>query len=75
MIVGQQRLRRGKVVARASSVATDDLITSGCGTLYVSWPIPKKLIAIGDVYRVTFTVVDAAGGRSRTISGQSRWRR
>lgn len=75
VIIGQQRLRRGKVVARASSTVTDDLLVGGCGSLYVTWAIPRKLIATGDVYRVTITVVDQAGARSRTISGQSRWRR
>lgn len=74
VIVGQQRLRRGNVVARATTVVGDDLRSSGCGSLSVTWSIPPKLIAIGDVYRVTFTVVDAAGRRSRTISGQTRWR-
>jgi hypothetical protein len=73
VIIGQQRLRGGKVVARAVSVVSDDLLVSGCGSLRVTWSVPAKLIAIGDLYRVTFTVVDAAGRRSRTISGQSRW--
>jgi hypothetical protein len=74
VIVGQQRIRRGKIVARATTVVGDDLRASGCGSLSVTWSIPSKLIAIGDVYRVTFTVVDAAGRRSRTVSGQTRWR-
>jgi hypothetical protein len=75
VIIGQQRLRGGKIVARATSVVSDDLLVSGCGALRVNWSIPAKLIAIGDLYRVRFTVVDAAGQRSRTISGQSRWSR
>lgn len=75
VIIGQQRLRGGKVVARATTVVSDALRSSGCGSLSVTWSIPAKLIAIGDVYRVTFAVVDAAGKRSRSISGQSRWDR
>jgi hypothetical protein len=39
----------------------------------VKWPIPAKLIATGDVYRVTFAVVDELGRRSRTMSSESRW--
>jgi hypothetical protein len=73
VVIGQQRLRRGRVVARATTVASDDLRSGGCGSLSVTWSIPANLIAIGDVYRVTFAVVDAAGRRSRAISGQSRW--
>lgn len=73
VIIGQQRLRGGKVVARTTSVVSNALRVSGCGPLRVTWSIPAKLIAAGDVYRVTFAVVDAAGRRSRTISGQSRW--
>jgi hypothetical protein len=73
VIIGQQRLRGGKIVTRATSVVSDDLRSGGCGSLTVAWSIPAKLIAIGDLYRVRFTVVDAAGRRSRTISGQSRW--
>jgi hypothetical protein len=75
VIIGQQRLSGGKVVARATTVVSDELLVSGCGSLRVTWSIPAKLIAIGDVYRVSFAVVDAAGRRSRTISGQSRWDR
>jgi len=75
VIVNQQRLRAGRVAARALSVVSGDLRVSGCGSLSVSWPISAKLIAIGDVYRVTFTVVDAAGRRSRSISSQSNWDR
>ena len=75
VVIGQQRLRRGTVVARTTSVVSNALRVSGCGPLRVTWPIPSSLIAIGDVYRVTFAVVDAAGRRSRTISGQSRWQR
>ena len=73
VIVGQQRLRSGKVVARTTSVMGNALRVSGCGSLRVTWSIPANLIATGDVYRVSFAVVDAAGRRSRTISGQSRW--
>jgi hypothetical protein len=73
VIIGQQRLRGGKIVARTTSVVSNVLRVNGCGPLRVTWSIPAKLIAIGDVYRVTFAVVDAAGRRSRTISGQSRW--
>ena len=73
MIIGQHRLRNGKVVARTTTVARNALRVSGCGSLRVTWSIPAKLIATGDVYRVTFAVVDAAGRRSKTISGQSRW--
>ena len=73
VVIGQRRLRGGKVVARATTVVSADLPVSGCGSLRVTWSIPARLIAIGDVYRVTFAVVDAAGRRSRTISGQSRW--
>jgi hypothetical protein len=73
VIIGQQRLRGGKVVARTTSVVSNALRVSGCGSLRVTWSIPAKLIAVGDVYRVTFAVVDAAGRHSRTISGQSRW--
>jgi hypothetical protein len=75
VVVGQQRLRGGKVVARATTVVDDELRATGCGSLSVTWPIPAKLIASGDVYRVTFAVVDAAGKRSKTISRQSRWDR
>jgi len=73
VVVGQQRIRRGKVVARATTVVTGSLRASGCGPLSVAWPIPAKLIATGDLYRVTFAVVDELGRRSRTISGESRW--
>ena len=73
VIVGQQRLRGGTVVARATTVVTGALRTSGCGPVSIRWPIPAKLIATGDLYRVTFAVVDAAGRRSKTISGESRW--
>jgi hypothetical protein len=73
VIVGQQRIRRGRVVARATNVVDGDLRTSGCGFLSVRWPIPAKLIATGDVYRVTFAVVDELGRRSRTMSSESRW--
>lgn len=73
VIVGQQRLRGGKVVARSTSTMSNVLRVNGCGSLRVTWPIPSNLIATGDVYRVSFAVVDAAGRRSRTISGQSRW--
>ena len=75
VIVGQQRLRAGRVAARALTVVTGDLPVSGCGRIDVTWPIPAKLIAVGDVYRVTFTDVDAAGRRSKSISGQSNWDR
>jgi hypothetical protein len=75
VFIGQQRLRRGKVAARGSSVVSANLLVNGCGSLRVTWSIPAKLIAIGDFYRVTFTVVDAGGRRSRTISGQSLWDR
>ena len=75
VFIGQQRLRRGKVAARTSSVVSANLLVNGCGSLRVTWAIPAKLIAIGDVYRVTFTVVDAEGRRSRTISGKSLWGR
>lgn len=73
VIVGQQRIRRGRVVARATTVVDSDLRTGGCGSLSVTWPIPAKLIATGDVYRVTFAVVDELGRRSRTLSSESRW--
>jgi hypothetical protein len=73
VIVGQQRIRSGRVAARATTVVHGDLRTSGCGFLSVKWPILAKLIATGDVYRVTFAVVDELGRRSRTISGESRW--
>jgi hypothetical protein len=73
VIIGQQRIRRGRVVARATTVVDGDLRANGCGFLSVNWPIPAKLIATGDVYRVTFAVVDELGRRSRTISGESRW--
>ncbi len=73
VIVGQQRIRRGRVVARATTVVDGNLRTSGCGFLSVKWPIPAKLIAIGDVYRVTFAVVDELGRRSRTMSSEARW--
>jgi hypothetical protein len=73
VIVGQQRIRGGKVVARATTIASSSLRASGCGSLSVTWPIPGKLIATGDLYRVTFAVVDELGRRSRTISGESRW--
>lgn len=75
VIIGQRRLRGGKVVARATTVVSDDLLVNGCGILRVTWSIPANLIAIDDVYRVTFAVVDSGGRRSRTISGQSRWQR
>jgi hypothetical protein len=65
--------RRGRVVARATTVVDGDLRTGGCGFLSVTWPIPAKLIATGDVYRVTFAVVDELGRRSRTMSSESRW--
>jgi hypothetical protein len=73
VIVGQQRLRGGKVVARETTVVSSSLRASGCGALSAAWPIPGKLIATGDLYRVTFAVVDEFGRRSRTISGESRW--
>ena len=73
VVVGQARLRGGRVVARTTTVVTSALRSSGCGRLAVRWPIPAKLISTGDVYRVTFAVVDALGRRSRTISGESRW--
>ena len=73
VIVGQQRIRGGKVVARTTTVVSGSLRASGCGSLSVVWPIPAKLIATGDLYRVTFAVVDELGRRSRTISGESRW--
>lgn len=73
VVVGQARLRGGRVVARTTTVVTGALRTSGCGPLAVRWPIPANLISTGDVYRVTFAVVDALGRRSRTISGESRW--
>jgi hypothetical protein len=73
VIVGQARLRGSRVVARATTVVTGALRSNGCGPLAVRWPIPAKLISTGDVYRVTFAVVDALGRRSRTISGESRW--
>jgi hypothetical protein len=73
VIIGQQRLRRGRVLARATTVADSVLRSSGCGALSVTWAIPAKLIAAGDVYRVTFAVVDSAGKRSKKISGESRW--
>ena len=73
VIIGQHRLRNGKVVARTTTVARNALRVGGCGSVRVTWPIPAKLIATGDVYRVTFAVVDAAGRRSKTITGQSRW--
>lgn len=75
VIVGQQRLRGGKILARTTTVVDDELRANGCGSLSVTWRIPATLIATGDVYRVTFAVVDAAGKRSRTISRQSRWDR
>jgi hypothetical protein len=73
VIIGQHRLRNGNVVARTTTVERGTLRVGGCGSVRVTWPIPAKLIATGDVYRVTFAVVDAAGRRSKTISGQSRW--
>jgi hypothetical protein len=73
VIIGQQRLRGGKVLARATTVESSALRSSGCGSLSVTWSIPAKLIAAGDLYRVTFAVVDAAGKRSKKISGESRW--
>ncbi len=73
VIVGQQRIRGGKVIARTTTVVSGSLRVSGCGPLSVSWPIPARLIATGDLYRVTFAVVDELGRRSRTISGESRW--
>jgi hypothetical protein len=73
VIIGQHRLRNGNVVARTTTVERSTLRVGGCGSVRVTWPIPAKLIATGDVYRVTFAVVDAAGRRSKTISGQSRW--
>ena len=73
VIVGQQRIRGGKVIARTTTVVSGSLRVSGCGSLSVSWPIPARLIASGDLYRVTFAVVDELGRRSRTISGESRW--
>jgi hypothetical protein len=73
VIVGQQRIRRGHIVARATTVVDGDLRVGGCGFLSVKWPIPVKLIATGDVYRVTFAVVDELGRRSRTMSSEARW--
>ena len=73
VIVGQARLRGSRVVARETTVVTGALRSGGCGRLSVRWPIPAKLISTGDVYRVTFAVVDALGRRSKTISGESRW--
>src|SRR5687768_2198781 len=73
VIIGQHRLRTGKVVARSTTAQTEALRGGGCGFIRVTWSIPEKLIATGDLYRVTFTVVDAAGRRSKTILGQSRW--
>ena len=73
VIVGQQRIRRGRVAARETTVVDGDLRTSGCGFLSVRWPIPAKLIATGDVYRVTFAVVDELGRRSRSMGSESRW--
>ena len=73
VIVGQQRIRGGRVAARATTVVDGNLRTNGCGFLSVKWPIPAKLIATGDVYRVTFAVVDELGRRSRTMSSESRW--
>ena len=75
VVIGQQRLRGGKVIARATTIVSGALHSNGCGSLSVNWPIPASLIAIGDVYRVTFAVVDAAGKRSKAISRQSRWER
>lgn len=75
VIIGQQRLRGGKVIARATTIVSGALRSNGCGSLSVTWQIPASLIAIGDVYRVTFAVVDAAGKRSKAISRQSRWDR
>ncbi len=71
--IGQKRLRGGKVVARTTTVVSKALRVNGCGSIRVTWSIPANLIATGDVYRVSFAVADAAGRRSRTISGQSRW--
>ena len=73
VIVGQQRIRGGSVLARETTVLSSRLRAGGCGALSVRWPIPAKLITTGDLYRVTFAVVDELGRRSRTISGESRW--
>lgn len=70
----QTRLHRGRVVARASGTLTGTLFTSPCGTLDVQWTIPQRLIRVGDLYRVTFTVADSGGASSRTLTAQSRWR-
>lgn len=77
VVVGQTRIRRGRVVARASSTFAETLSTFSdpCGTFNVEWSIPSKLIATGDTYRVTFQVIDPFGLRSRVISGQAKWKR
>lgn len=74
VVVTQARVRKGKVVARTSSTRTGSISSGGCGSMSVSWSIPAKLIRVGDVYRVSFVVIDPAGLRSRAVGGQSRWR-
>jgi hypothetical protein len=73
IVIRQARLHRSRVVARATSLATDTHF-GGCAPSFVTWQIPRKLIRPGDVYRMTFTVVDQFRAASRPKSVQTRWR-
>lgn len=73
--IRQQRLRRGRVVAASGNAVKAGLELTGCGAFEFEWSIPARLVATGDLYRVTLTVVDAAGARSRPLRFAARWRR
>ena len=73
--IRQQRLRGGRIVASAVTTVAAELELTGCGAFNLEWRIPPRLIATGDLYRVTFRVVDVAGARSAPLSFASRWRR
>ncbi len=73
--IRQQRLRRGRVVAAATTEVPRALELTGCGAFELEWSIPARLVSTGDVYRVVFTVVDIAGARSASLRFALRWRR
>lgn len=73
VLIAQERVFKGKVLARASTSDTDTTFGGGCSSLNIEWSVPAKLIRVGQIYRLTFTVIDPFGLRAvKKVSG--RWK-
>ena len=73
LLIRQERLHRGRVVAAASTTDGLQLLTD-CEKTITNFDIPKKLVRRGDTYRVTIRARDENGGVSKPVVFTRRWR-